>query len=274
MTLPTSSAGATAAAARPLVTEKGPRNLLGQGLLLARRNVRLSSVADTVSTMVVFPVIFVFGFLAIFGRLLAARGVDYAQFLPPAIVVQWMFSVAISAAFFFAADRRTGMLARYRAMAINRGAVVVGRMAADSLRALLAIVVILAAGHVAGFRFQAGPLAALAFVALAVGFALTLSAGTSAVGLASRDPEAVSSTLHTVYLPLLMVSSAFVPADAFPAWIEPFVRAQPVTAVIDALRALADGGPTAGPVTRAVLWMAGLLALFSLAAVRAFRRAT
>ncbi|MES9537731.1 ABC transporter permease [Actinomadura sp. NPDC000600] len=254
-------------------TGAGLGNLFGQGLLLAGRNLRLNSTADTVSTMVVFPVVFVLGFLALFRNLLRTHGVDYAQFLPPAIVVQWMFSVAITAAFFFASDRRNGMLARYRSLAISRGAVVVGRMAADSARALLAIVVIVLTGYAVGFRFQAGPAAALGFVVLAVGFALAVSAGTSALGLVSRDPEAVSSTLHVIYLPLLMISSAFVPADAFPAWIEPFVRHQPVTAVLDALRALADGGPTAGPVLKAVAWLAGLLAVFSAAAVQAFRRA-
>ncbi|MFI6902182.1 ABC transporter permease [Nonomuraea sp. NPDC050394] len=255
-------------------TEAGLGNLFGQGLLLAGRNIRLNSIADTVSTMVIFPIIFVFGFLALFGNLLRVRGIDYAQFLPPAIVVQWMFSVAITAAFFASSDRRSGMLARYRALAINRGAVVVGRMAADSVRALLAIAVIVATGYVAGFRFQAGAPAALGFVALSVAFALTISAGTSALGLVSRDPESVSSTLHVIYLPLLMVSSAFVPADAFPGWIEPVVRHQPVTAVLDALRALAEGGPTAGPVLKALAWLAGLLAVFSAAAVQAFRRAT
>lgn len=255
-------------------TEAGLGNLFGQGLLLAGRNLRLNSTADTVSTMVVFPIIFVFGFLALFQNLLRTHGIDYAQFLPPAIVVQWMFSVAITAAFFFASDRRNGMLARYRSLAISRGAVVVGRMAADSVRALLALAVIILAGYVAGFRFQAGPAAALGFVLLSVGFALTVSAGTSALGLVSSDPEAVSSTLHVIYLPLLMISSAFVPADAFPAWIEPFVRHQPVTVVIDALRALAAGGPTAVPVLTAVAWLAGLLAVFSAAAVQAFRRAT
>ncbi|MFC4049810.1 ABC transporter permease [Actinomadura syzygii] len=254
-------------------TEAGPVNLFGQGLLLAGRNLRLNSTADTVSTMVVFPIVFVFGFLALFQNLLKTRGVDYAQFLPPAIVVQWMFSVAITAAFFFASDRRSGMLARYRSLPISRGAVVVGRIAADAVRALLAIAVIIAAGYAAGFRFQAGPVASLGFVVLSVGFALTVSAGTSALGLVSRDPESVSSTLHVVYLPLLMVSSAFVPADAFPGWIEPFVRHQPVSVVLDALRALADGGPTAGPVLRAIAWLAALLAVFSAAAVQAFRRA-
>ncbi|SDL61017.1 ABC transporter permease [Nonomuraea jiangxiensis] len=270
----TASTGTVPATGAAPSSEAGLANLFGQGLLLAGRNIRLTSAADTVSTMVVFPVIFVFGFLALFGNLLRTHGVDYAQFLPPAIVVQWMFSVAIGAAFAFAADRRSGMLARYRSLAISRGAVVVGRMAADSLRALLAIAVIVATGYVAGFRFQAGPLAALGFVALAVAFALAVSAGTSALGLVSRDPETVSATLHVLYLPPLMVSSAFVPADAFPAWIEPFVRHQPVTAVLDALRALAEGGPTAGPVLKAVVWLAGLLAVFSIAAVQAFRRAT
>ncbi len=254
-------------------TERGLGNLLAQGTATAGRNIRARADAGTLVTLGVFPAVFVFGFLLLFGRLLGEQGVDYAQFLPPAIIVQWMFSVANSAAPMLAADRRDGLIARYRSMPVNRGALLVGRLLADTVWALVSVAVILLCGFVAGFRFGGGAAAALGFVALAVLFGLVLTAGTSAVGLASRDPESVSATLNLVYLPLLMMSTAFVPAEAFPDWLEPVIAASPVSVVIDALRALATGEDVAGAVAPALVWTAALGAVFSWAAVRSFRKA-
>lgn len=254
-------------------TERGPVNLLAQGAATAGRDIRARADASTLVNLGVFPVIFVFGFLLLFGRLLGQQGVDYAQFLPPAIVVQWMFTVANSAAPMLAADRRDGILARYRSMPVHRGALLVGRFLADTVWALVAVTVILLCGFVAGFRFEGGAAGALGFVALAVLFGLVLTAGTSAVGLSSRDPESVSATLNLVYLPLLMLSTAFVPAEAFPDWLEPVIAASPVSVVIDALRALSTGVDTARAVPPALVWTAALGAVFSWAAVRSFRKA-
>lgn len=251
---------------------RGVRNLLRQAGTLAARNVRAAANGEAIVTLIVFPPIFVFGFLALFSRLLDRRGVDYEQFLPPAIVVLWMFSAAIAAAFAFSAERRSGMLARWKILSIHRGAVVAGRLGAEALRALVAVVVISGCAYVAGFRFEGGAGGALAFVALSVAFALVLTVGMSAVGIASTDPEATASILHTAYLPFLMLSSAFVPGDAFPGWLEPIVELSPVTAVTDALRALAQDAASFADIWPALAWMGGLLVVFTLACARAWRR--
>lgn len=251
--------------------ERGLPALVRQSAALAARNVANAADGGAIVTLIVFPPIFVFGFLALFGRIFDRQGIDYAQFLPPAIVVQWMFSVAISAAFAFAADRRDGLVARCRAMPIHRRAMLTARLAAETVRALVALAVILVCAYVAGFRLQGGVAQSAGFVVLAVAFGLVLSVGTSALGLASTDPEATASTLHSAYIPLLMVSTAFVPASGFPDWIEWFVRVQPVSQVIDALRDLAAGAATAAGLWPAAAWLLGLLAVFAWAADRAER---
>jgi ABC-type multidrug transport system permease subunit len=71
---------------------------------------------------------------------------------------------------------------------------------------------------------------------------------------------------------LVFSSSAFVPVESMPSWLQGWAARQPVTAAIDAIRALAIGGPAGGPVLKALAWTAGLLLVFVPLAVRAYRR--
>lgn len=254
-------------------SEAGFGNLIAQSAVLAGRNLRHRATAETAVMFVVFPLIFVFGFLLLFGRLFDARGLDYGQFLPPAIVAQWMFTVANTAGSASAADRASGMYRRCLVMPVNRGAIALGRVASESVGAIVAVVVISLTGHLAGFRFHGGVIATCGFVALAVAFALTLTAGTTAIGLSSGDPAAVAALLNLPYLALIMLSTAFVPVDAFPGWLEPVIRNSPVSVVIDALRSLASTSPSWEEVRGAVAWIVVLLVVFGAAASRVFRSA-
>jgi ABC-2 type transport system permease protein len=263
--------GLTPAAA---LAEGGVAALVRQSALLTGRNLRVSLSVPAVVGMIVSPLLFYFGFLAVFRKMFLAQGIDFAQYLPPAIVVMWATFTAVSAAVLLSRDRRGGMLARLRSMPVHSGAVVTARLATDGVRALISICVVIAAAHLTGFRFATGPLGAVAFVLLALAFLLVLSIGTGAAGLASTQPESVGATLHMPAMPLLMLSTAFAPAGSFPGWIRPVVELSPVSAVVDALRALADGTGPAGALLRACVWLAVLLLVFSRAATRAYRRAT
>lgn len=241
--------------------------LAGWNLLIYTRNP--SSIAGAV----VFPLIFFFGFYRVLHRSLGARGVDYAQYLPPVVVVQTMFFTAISSAFFLADDKLRGLLERCRALPVHRAAPLVGRIAADLVRALVSTAVVLAAAVTVGFRFDAGPVAAAGFVVVVLLFTLVAAVGCGAVGLTAASPETVTSTLFLPYLPLLMLSTGFVPADGFPGWLQPFVRWQPVSLTVEALCALSSGGPTAVAVARALIVLVALAAIFGWLAMRAYRRA-
>jgi ABC-2 type transport system permease protein len=240
--------------------------------VLAARNLRQALTGRAIALMVAFPLLFFVGFLVVFRELMAARGIDYEQFLPPAIVVQAGLLVAMSACFMLAGDTSSGLLNRYRSMPMHAAVVASARLAVDAVRASVATVVIVLAAFVAGFRFHGSAFATVAFFAVAVGFAVVLATGCTALALRSKEPEHVYAMLTLPYLLALTISTANVPVGEFPGWLQPVVRVSPVTAVIDLLRALSTGTTAAAQLWPALAWMGGLSALFGFAAIRAFRR--
>lgn len=236
-----------------------------QGLIMRRR-------PASVASAVVFPMVFTLLFFTVFGRVMERIGIDYAQYLLPAVVLQAMFFTGMSAAILAAEDASGGMLARLRTLPVSRAAPFVGLVVAEVARALISLVVLVPLGLLLGFRFHAGPFAAIGFVAITLTFAATACAGYIALGLRVSSPDAAQAMVMLPYFPLLLVSNAFAPVDRFPGWLQPVVRNQPVSQVCDALRALADGGRTARPVVEALAWLVVLFGVFTVAAARGFGR--
>jgi ABC-type multidrug transport system permease subunit len=58
-----------------------------------------------------------------------------------------------------------------------------------------------------------------------------------------------------------------------PGWLQAFANNQPITFVIDAMRAMALGGPIQAPLLKAIAWLAGIFIVFAPLAVRAYKRA-
>ncbi|GAA3734351.1 ABC transporter permease [Salinactinospora qingdaonensis] len=249
--------------------------VLHTSLILVERGFRpaLTSPRSTF-TMIVYPLLFFLGFYAVLQGLLRSSGIDYAQFLAPGVIVQSTMLVALATAFFLASDRRTGMLARLRSLPIPAYALLVARLALDALRALVAVTTVAVVAAIFGFGFERGILPAVGFVVLAVLFAVVLSIGTAAIGYTSTDPEVVTSSLTLPYVLLVTMSTAFVPSEAFPDWLEPVVAYSPISAVADALRALATSGTELSQVWLALAWIVVLAVVFLLLAVRNSRRAT
>ena len=73
-------------------------------------------------------------------------------------------------------------------------------------------------------------------------------------------------------LPLTFASSAFAPPESMPGWLEAFVNANPITAVIDTARGLMLGGAVAEPLLKAVIWMVVIVAVFAPLAIVRYRR--
>jgi ABC-2 type transport system permease protein len=245
---------------------------LAAGLVLGGRHARLiSRRPSSVVTAVLFPLVFTLLFFTVFERAMARAGIDYAQYLLPAVVVQAMFFAAMSSSLLAAEDAAGGMLGRLRSMPVHRAAPFVGLLMAEALRGLVSLAVVVPVGMLLGFRFEAGPLGAVAFLAIAEAFVVVGCAGYIALGLRARNPEVAQATAILPYFPLLLVSNAFSPTRAFPGWLQPVVRNQPVSQVIDALRAVSTSGAAVGrPLLEASAWLVPLLALFTVAATRAF----
>src|ERR1700710_1239312 len=195
---------------------------------------------------VVQPVMFVLMFRYVFGGAIQTDNVGgYVNFLLPGIIGQTAAFAAIGTAIALAIEVQKGIIDRFRSMPISRSAVLAGRLVADTARMTITIVVIVAVGYAVGFRFQNGAVPAVAMVLLAILFGLTICAVSAFIGLAVKDEESVQAFGLIWLFPLTFLSSAFVPVESMPGWLQAFANNQPVTQVIDAMRALALGGPIA-----------------------------
>ncbi len=169
-----------------------------------------------------------------------------------------------------ASDREAGLLARIYVLPIHRVSPLTGRFAAEAVRALIGTVLITIFGALMGLRFTHGWAAAVVFVLIpsivVIGFTALVLA------LASRrNGRQLMTWLVAATLALAFVNTGFTPIETFPHPIQPFVRMQPMSPPVEAMRSLAIGGPLAWPLTMTLVWAIVLLAAFIPLAIRGFR---
>jgi ABC-2 type transport system permease protein/oleandomycin transport system permease protein len=135
------------------------------------------------------------------------------------------------------------------------------------------ILIIVAVGYAVGFRFQNGAVPAILMVVLAIVFGVAICVISAFTGLAIGDEESVQAFGLIWLFPLTFLSSAFVPIATMPGWLQAFANNQPVTYVVDTMRALALGGPIEANLWKSLVWLAGIFIVFLPLAVRAYKRA-
>ncbi|WP_059015363.1 ABC transporter permease [Mycobacterium sp. M26] len=218
------------------------------------------------------PIAFFVCFNITLRNVINTGGMSYAQYILPVIVIQAMIFTAMTTADRSARDHLNGMGVRLRSLPLGRFAPVSARMLSSLIRASAALAAALATGYLFGFRFAGSVGYVVAFVVLALGLSLALSLGADAMGAVSQSAEAASQTLLVPQLLLVMLSTGIAPATAFPGWLEPFVRNQPVSQISTTLRGFASGEQVNLGVSLA--WCAGLLIAFGAIALRMQRRTT
>jgi ABC-2 type transport system permease protein/oleandomycin transport system permease protein len=220
------------------------------------------------------PVIFVLLFRYVFGGAIHTGRVSYVNFLIPGIIVQTAIFGSLITGLGITEDLAAGVVDRFRSLPIARSAVLIGRTVADMVVNVLTLIVMLLVGLLVGFR-PSQPVWDVALALLLVlGFSYVFSWISAFVGLAVKNPETAQSAGFIWVFPLTFASSAFVPTASMPSVVHAFADVNPVTLVVNAVRALTVGqGAAAGPALGTLAWMAGLLLVFVPLSVRAFRRA-
>jgi ABC-2 type transport system permease protein len=218
------------------------------------------------------PVLFVLLFRYAFGGAIRVPGIPYVDYLVPGIFAQSVAFGALGTAVGLSADVRSGLLERFRTLPMSRLAILAGRTLADLARNLAVVAVMAGVGFAVGFRVHTSALAFLAGLGLVALFGYALSWGFVSLGLRISDPEAAQAAGVPVMFLLVFASAAFVPLATMPGWLQAVAARQPLTALVDAVRALVLGGPTAGRVLTSVAWSCGLLIAFALLALRQYQR--
>jgi ABC transporter DrrB family efflux protein len=221
------------------------------------------------------PVIFVLMFRYVFGGAILLRGFPYpyVDFLMPGIFIQTVVFGAIATAIGLGTDVKSGLMERFRALPMARSAVLTGRTTADLLRNVFVVILMMIVGTLVGWRVHTNVLGMIAAALLVLLFGYAMSWIFATLGLAVGDPEAAQAAAFPVLAPLVFASSAFVPLENMPGWLQVFARNQPVSQTVAAARALVNGGPTASYVFHALGWIAAIIVVFAPLSVRLYRRA-
>jgi ABC transporter DrrB family efflux protein len=220
------------------------------------------------------PVIFVLMFRYVFGGAIGdVNGVPYVDYLMPGIFVQTVVFGAIATAIGLSTDMKSGLMERFHALPMSRSAVLTGRTFADLVRNVFVIILMMVVGFLVGWRIHTDVWGLLGGALLVLMFGYAMSWIFATVGLAVGDPETAQAASFPVLAPLVFASTAFVPLETMPAWLQVFAEHQPVSATATAVRALTIGGPAAADVAKALAWDVGILLVFGGIAVRLYQRA-
>ena len=217
------------------------------------------------------PIMFLLLFTYVFGGQMSGSTHAYLQFALAGIMVQNGLFATLTTAVGLNSDIQKGVFDRLRSLPIARSAPLAGRVAADLGKQVWSMVLMLGLGLVLGFRPD-GVAGVFGAVALMVVFALAMSWMMVLVGMVAENAEKVQMLGFVVMFPLTFSSSAFVSVSSMPGWLQAWVKVNPVTSLVDAMRALLVGGPVQGPVVHTLLWAAAIAVVFFPLALRAYQR--
>lgn len=253
--------------------QSGGSNVLTHSLVLAKRSLfKTMRTPESLIDVTLQPVIFLALFTYIFGGAIAGGSQKtYLQFLVPGLLGQTIAMASVSVGVMLNTDIEKGIFDRFRSLPIARSAPLIGVVLADFVRYLVLFVVMIATATLMGFKVSSwtGVFAALA---LCIGFALCFAWVSVWVGMTARSSGAVQGIMFLLVLPLSFGSSSYVNPATMPGWLQSFVKVNPITHLVDAVRGLMNGGPVAAPLMWTLIWMGGLLVVFVPLALRAYKR--
>ncbi len=218
-------------------------------------------------------------FRYVFGGAIDVGGIRYVDFLVPGFLTTGVLFTGMGAATAMAEDLEQGFIDRLRSLPIPRSAVLAGRAAADTAMQTWSLAITVAIGFAVGFRLHGTVSGSLAAFGLLIAFGFAFEWLFITLGLFAGTAQAAQGMALLVF-PLTFVSSAYVPVDSMPGWMQPFAQHQPLTYMVDSVRALTQGPEAEAPlghpasyfVTRALLWAAGIVVVFAPLAVARYRR--
>ncbi|MEO3925208.1 ABC transporter permease [Micromonosporaceae bacterium B7E4] len=240
-------------------------------VMLGRSVRHVTRSMDTIITVTIMPIAFMLLFVYVFGGAIQAGTDNYVNFLMPGILLIAIASGISYTAYRLFNDLQGGIFERFHSMPIARSSVLWGHVLTSLVSNAISVVVIVLVGLLMGFRSSAGVLGWLAVAGILVLFTLALTWVAVVAGLsASSTDGATAFSYPIIFLPF--VSSAFVPTDTMPGPVRAFAENQPVTSIVNTIRALLERQSVGGEIWIALAWCVGILVIAYAFAMLAYRR--
>jgi ABC-2 type transport system permease protein len=227
-----------------------------------RAMLKIKHVPEQLFDVTAFPIIMTLMFTYLFGGALAGSTTEYLQFLLPGIMVTSVVMITMYTGVGLNTDIEKGVFDRFRTLPVWRPSALVGMIFGDVLRYILAATVILTVGLILGFRPGGGVVGVLAGIGLLVVFSFAFSWVWTMFGLILRSEKSVMGVSMLVLFPLTFLSNVFVEPSTMPGWLQAFVKVNPITHLVAAVRSTMSGAPDAGAITWVVASSAVFVAVF------------
>ncbi|HSW65612.1 MAG TPA: ABC transporter permease [Bacillota bacterium] len=245
--------------------EKKPKALLSlidSWIMIKRSSTHIVRNTDQLLGAFFQPIMFLVLFAAVFGGAVKEslpHGVNYLNFLMAGIIVQTVAFSSTTTALAICNDLQKGIVDRFRSLPMTNFAVLNGHVISDLLRSTISTVVMLLTGLVIGFRSHADLVGWLTIAGILLLFTFAFSWMMAIMGVFAKSVEAVQWLTFVIIFPLTFASSAFVPASSMPHYLRLFAENQPITQVVEAIRALMLDKPIGNYGWLAVAWCVGIL---------------
>src|SRR6202140_1368883 len=219
------------------------QHLLGDTAVLLGRSLRhITRSLDTIITTTIMPIAFMLLFVYVFGGAINSGSASYVTYLLPGILLITIATGVSYTAFRLFLDMKSGIFERFQSMPIARSSVLWAHVLTSLVANLVSIVVVVLVALLMGFRSPAGVLAWLEVAGILILFTLALTWMAVIAGLAASSVDGASAFSYPlVFLPF--VGSAFVPTASMPGPVRAFAENQPVTSIVNTIRALLDRQP-------------------------------
>lgn len=248
-------------------------HVIGDTAVLTGRSLRhILRSPDTIITTALMPIAFLLLFVYVFGGAISTGGDEpYVNYLLPGILLITVASGISYTAYRLFLDQQGGMVERFRSMPIARSSVLWAHVLTSVVANVVSLVIVVGVALIMGFRTVAGIGAWLAVAGIMVLFTLALTWLAVIPGLTAKSVDGASAFSYPlIFLPFL--SSAFVPTASMPGPVRWFAENQPVTSIVNSIRALFQGQPVGGQLWIALAWCVGILLVAFIVANALYRR--
>jgi len=247
-------------------------HVLGDTTVLLGRSLKhITRSLDTIITTAIMPIAMMLMFVYVFGGAIDTGSDSYVNYMLPGILLITVASGIAYTALRLFTDLKSGIFERFHSMPIARSSVLWAHVLTSLAANLISLVIVVGVALLMGFRSTAGISDWLAVTGILLLFTLALTWIAVLAGLTAKTAEGGSAFSYPlIFLPFL--SSAFVPTGTMPGPVRWFAEHQPVTSIVNTIRALFTQAPVGTDIWIALAWCAGILVVAYVFAAAAYRR--
>jgi ABC-2 type transport system permease protein len=248
------------------------KHFFGDTAVLTKRSLRhIIRSLDTIITTTIMPIAFMLLFVYVFGGAINSGTDSYVDYLLPGILLITIASGIAYTAFRLFLDMKSGIFERFQSMPIARSSVLWAHVLTSLVANVISVMVVVLVALLMGFRSGAGLAAWLAVAGILILFTLALTWIAVIPGLSAKSVDGASAFSYPlIFLPF--ISSAFVPTETMPGPVRAFAEYQPVTSIVNAIRALLTQQPVSSDIWIALAWCVGILIVAYALAMNIYRR--